>query len=343
MQKLDPRLEELLRLEEKPVVEVMGVSKSFGHKVKAVENVSFSVHRGEIFGFLGPNGAGKTTTINMLTTQIIPSSGTAKVAGYDIRKQPNEVRRRISVVLQNNTADEELTGRENAQVIANLYGLPKVASRRFIQGILDLVELGEAADRLVRGYSGGMRRRLEIAIGLISRPKVLFLDEPTLGLDTQTREAIWSYIRTLRDRYFTTVFLTTHQMDEADQICDRIAIIDHGKIVKVGTPAEIKGVVGRDVIEFTLDVGSDELSQAVSQNTGAVVERDGVNYRLKVEKGEETIPSIIEFVASKGYPVRRVSLSKPSLAEAYLELTGRAFRESDQEAVQTARMINLFS
>ena len=343
MQKMGSRLEEPLRVEQTPAIAVMGLSKTFGHGVKAVEDVSFSVHKGEIFGFLGPNGAGKTTTINMLTTQIVPSSGTAQVAGYDTRKQPNEVRRRISVVLQNNTADEELTGRENVQVIANLYGLPKAASGQLVQGILDLVELGEAADRLVRGYSGGMRRRLEIAIGLISRPKVLFLDEPTLGLDTQTREAIWSYVRTLRDRYSTTVFLTTHNMEEADQICDRISITDHGKIVRVGTPAEIKGVVGKDVIEFTLDVGSDELVQAVSQNTGTLVERDGVNYRVKVEKGEEAIPSIIQFVASMGYPVKRVSLSKPSLAEAYLELTGKAFRESDQEAVQTARMISLFS
>ena len=343
MQTIGSKPEHPLKSDQEAVIEVTNLSKTFGQKITAVDDVTFSVFEGEIFGFLGPNGAGKTTTINMLTTQIVPSSGSALIAGYDIRKRPNEVRKRISVVLQNNTADEELTGRENAQVIASLYGVPRTESARLVEGILNLVELGDAADRLVRSYSGGMRRRLEIAIGLISRPKVLFLDEPTLGLDTQTREAIWSYVKTLRDRYSTTVFLTTHLMEEADRICDRIAIIDHGKIVKVGTPAEIKKIVGNDVIEFTLDVGSDEVTRVVAKYTGAKVERTGEDYRVKVEKGEEAIPSIIELLASKGYQVKKVSLSKPSLSEAYLELTGRAFRESDQEAVQTARMISLFS
>lgn len=323
------------------VVEVANLNKTFGHN-KAVDGVTFSVFEGEIFGFLGPNGAGKTTTINMLTTQIRPTNGTAKIAGYDVLKRPNQVRKMINVVPQNNASDEELTGRENILVIANLYGVPKGDSERLISGILDLVELKDAADRLVRTYSGGMRRRLEIACGLISRPKVLFLDEPTLGLDTQTREAIWKYLVALRDRYSTTIFLTTHHMEEADQICDRVAIIDHGKIVKCGTPTEIKSVVGTDVIELTLDVGDDEISSAVANYVCGEVKRTGFDYQINVKNGEEAIPSIIDFVKSKGYNVRRVSLSKPSLAEAYLELTGKEFRESDQTAVQTTRMINFF-
>ena len=326
----------------KPVIEVSNLSKIFVHDIKAVDSVSFSVYEGEIFGFLGPNGAGKTTTINMLTTQMRPTTGSALVAGCDILRQPNQVRKRISVVPQTNTADEELSGRENALVIANLYGIPRKESHHTVEAVLDLVELRDAADRLVRTYSGGMRRRLEIACGLISRPKVLFLDEPTLGLDTQTREAIWKYVKLLRDRVSTTVFLTTHLMEEADQICDRIGIIDHGKMVKVGTPNDIKSVVGGDVIELTLDIGSEEISTAISQFSISKVDRTGSNYRIKVNDAEEAIPLIIDFLRSKGFRVKRVSLTKPSLAEAYLELTGKEFRESDQEAVQTARMMNLF-
>lgn len=226
--------------------------------------------------------------------------------------------------------------------MANLYGIPRSESNHSVTSVLELVELKEAADRLVRTYSGGMRRRLEIACGLISRPKVLFLDEPTLGLDTQTREAVWKYIRELRDRYSTTVFLTTHLMEEADQICDRIAIIDRGRIVKIGTPEEIKDVVGSDVIELTLDSGNDEISRAISEYTGGKVERNGSDFRIKVNNGDEVIPTIIDVLKSKGHKVRRVSLTRPTLAEAYLELTGREFRESDQQALQTARMTNLF-
>jgi len=342
---MDSKLEKLEEQERKrsPIIEVSRLSKMFGREAKVVDNISFSVLEGEIFGFLGPNGAGKTTTINMLTTQIRSTSGSARVAGYDVLKHPNDVRKSISVVPQNNTADEELTGRENALVIANLYGIPRSESSKLVIAILDLVELGDAADKLVRNYSGGMRRRLEIACGLISRPQVLFLDEPTLGLDTQTREAVWRYVRELRDRYSTTVFLTTHLMEEADQICDRIAIIDHGKMVRIGTPDEIKSVVGSDLIEFTLDNGTDEMAGMVAEYLRAKVQRTGTSYRVNVSNGEEVIPSIIGFVKSKGYNVKRVSLSKPSLAEAYLELTGRAFRESDQAAVQMARMISLFS
>lgn len=329
--------------EDRPsILEIEGLSKTFGQDKRAVDGVSFSVFEREIFGFLGPNGAGKTTTINMLTTQIHPTKGTAKIAGYDVLKHPNEVRKRISVVPQNNTVDEEMTGWENALVIANLYGIPGSESKRLIKAVLDLVELGDAADRLVRTYSGGMRRRLEIACGLISRPKVLFLDEPTLGLDTQTREAVWRYVRDLRDRYSTAVFLTTHLMEEADQICDRVGIIDHGKVVKIGTPDEIKSVVGGDVIEFTLDIDSDEMADAIGEFMKSKVSRRESNYRVSVPDGEEVIPPLIEFVRSKGHTVKRVSLSKPSLAEAYLELTGKAFRDSDQEAVQTARLINFF-
>jgi ABC-2 type transport system ATP-binding protein len=326
-----------------PIVEVSNLSKTFGQDCKAVDDVSFSVFEREIFGFLGPNGAGKTTTINVLTTQIRPSSGTATVAGFDVARNPTDVRKRISVVPQNNTADEELTGRENAEVIANLYGIPKINRDKIVSGVLDLVELKEVADKLVRNYSGGMRRRLEIASGFISRPKVLFLDEPTLGLDTQTREAVWKYVKVLRDEYSTTVFLTTHLMEEADQICDRLAIIDHGKLIKIGTPGEIKSVVGSDIIDLTLNIENDEILRIIAHQIGGKIDRIGpANYRVKVVNGEEAIPQIIDHVRAIGLKVQRVSLSKPSLAEAYLDLTGRAFRDADLEATQTSRMINLF-
>lgn len=326
-----------------PIIEVVGLSKTFGTSSKAVDNISFSVSEREIFGFLGPNGAGKTTTINMLTTQIRPTSGSASVAGFDVLRDPSRVRKQISVVPQNNTADEELTGRENIEVIANLYGIPRSERDRIVSEVLDLVELGDAADKLVRNYSGGRRRRLEIACGFISRPKVLFLDEPTLGLDTQTREAVWKYVRALRDQFSTTVFLTTHLMEEADQICDRLAIIDHGKLVKVGTPDEVKSIVGSDIIELTLNTSSDGILETIADQFQGKLERIApASYRVKVKNGEEAIPQIIDLVRAKGLKVLRVSLSKPSLVEAYLELTGRSFREDDMDSLQTSRMINLF-
>jgi ABC-2 type transport system ATP-binding protein len=224
------------------IVRVENLSKNFG-KLKAVDGVTFEVKRGEIFGFLGPNGAGKSTTIKMLTTLLHPSSGSAEVCGYNVAKDASEVRRNVGVVPQEYTADEDMTGYQNIMLCADLYGIPRSDSKVHAQELLKLVELQEAADRKVSTYSGGMRRRLELACGLINYPKLLFMDEPTLGLDVQTRAAVWKYIRTLKEEYHMTLFLTTHYLEEADSLCDRIAIIDHGHIIRVGSPDELKASI----------------------------------------------------------------------------------------------------
>ncbi len=218
-------------MSEENTIKAEDLTKVFNGSLVAVDHINFSVKQGEIFGFLGPNGAGKTTTINMLITVLKPTEGKASILGYDIVKQQNNVRYSIGVVPQEYTADEDLTGVENVLLCADLYGIPRSVSRKRSADLLELVELTKFKDKKVQTYSGGMRRRLELACGLINRPKVLFLDEPTLGLDVQTRAATWNYIKTLKKEFGMTLFMTTHYLEEADALCDRIAIIDHGKIM----------------------------------------------------------------------------------------------------------------
>ncbi|MCF8884912.1 MAG: ATP-binding cassette domain-containing protein [Aigarchaeota archaeon] len=312
------------------VIVVENLTKIFNKNIVAVDHVSFTVREGEIFGFLGPNGAGKTTTINMLTTVLKPTSGTAYVMGYDIVKQADMVRRVIGVVPQEYTADEDLTGYENLILCGDLYGLPREISKKRALELLELMELTKFKDKKVETYSGGMRRRLELACGLINRPKILFLDEPTLGLDVQTRMAIWDYIKKLREEYFMTIFMTTHYMEEADNLCDRIAIIDHGKIIVTGTPSELKNSVGSDVIELTLreieDVSERLLRIEYVKN---VVRKENV-YVIQVEDGEVAVPVIIEVLKNHGYGVVKLSLRKPSLDEVYLMYTGRSMRDIEE-------------
>lgn len=311
------------------IVEVKNLTKVFNGTVKAVDNVSFEVDEGEIFGLLGPNGAGKTTIINMLTTVLKPTSGTALIAGYDIVRQPKEVRQLIGVVPQEYTADEDLSGYENALLCADLYGIPRSVSRQRISELLKLVELENAAHRLVETYSGGMRRRLELVCGLVSRPRLLFLDEPTLGLDVQTRAAIWNYIRRLKDEYNMTIFLTTHYLEEADSLCDRIAIIDHGRVLKIGSPSELKNSIGGDIIEIEVREDADDISN-VLLNVKHVkdVKRNNSTYIVRAELGEEAAPEIIEAVRAKGLHISRISLTKPTLDEVYLAYTGRKLRDA---------------
>ena len=312
------------------IIEAKGLTKVFNGYLVAVDHVNFEVKEGEIYGFLGPNGAGKTTTINMLITILKPTEGTATVCGHDIIKEANMVRRKIGVVPQEYTADEDLTGYENIILCADLYGIPREISKKRALELLDLVQLTDFKDKKVETYSGGMRRRLELACGLINRPRVLFLDEPTLGLDVQTRAKIWEYIKLLKKEYGMTLFMTTHYLEEADALCDRVAIIDHGKILVVGSPEELKSSLGGDII--TLSVNEDKNISGLIEKIENVREVKHVKngYRIKVKDGELTAPLIIEALRSEGIKVTRLSLSKPSLNEVYLEYTGRSMRDQEE-------------
>jgi len=316
-------------MSQQAIVKVEGLTKVFG-SLKAVDGVSFEVNEGEIFGFLGPNGAGKTTTINMLTTLLRASGGTAEIAGLDIHRHATEVRRTVGVVPQEYTADEDLTGLQNILLCADLYGIPRSNSKPHAMELLQLVELDEAADRKVSTYSGGMRRRLELACGLINYPKLLFLDEPTLGLDVQTRAAVWKYIRMLKEEYRMTLFLTTHYLEEADSLCDRIAIIDHGHIIRIGTPSELKASIGGDVIVVGVAESEPDISAEIAKlDLVKEVKKSDHEYRIKSEIGEESSIQVIDLVRSKGLHVTKISLTKPTLDEAYLEFTGHGLREEE--------------
>ncbi len=305
----------------------------------AVDRVSFVVRAGEIFGFLGPNGAGKTTTIKMLTTVLKPTSGRASVFGYDVVKEDSMVRQVIGVVPQEYTADEDLTGYENVMLCASLYGIPREVAKRRAAQLLDLVNLSRFKDKPVEFYSGGMRRRLELACGLINRPKVLFLDEPTLGLDVQTRTTIWEYIRKLRREYGITIFMTTHYLEEADALCDRIAIIDRGRILVIGRPGDLKKNLGGDIIVLSVDTRAD-VSRIIKRvkNVKEVI-RQNETYRIKASLGRLTAPRIIEVLRKHGVSVTKLSLSEPTLNDVYLEFTGRSIRDAEKSPDDVHRQL----
>ena len=322
------------------IIRAEGLTKVFNKHLVAVDHVNFEVKKGEIFGFLGPNGAGKTTTINMLITILKPTEGKAFVLNFDIAKQDNEVRNVIGVVPQEYTADEDLTAMENILLCADMYGIPRHVTKERAEELLKLIELTEFKDKKVQTFSGGMRRRLELACGLINRPKILFLDEPTLGLDVQTRTATWNYIRKLKNEYGMTLFMTTHYLEEADSLCDRVAIIDHGKIVVVGPPEELKHSLGGDLITLSIkeDVDVTELIQKI-EHVKEAKKKNG-SYRIKAEYGEVTTPLIIEALRKKGYTVTKLSLTEPTLNEVYLEYTGKSMRDAEEsrEAFAAQRM-----
>jgi ABC-2 type transport system ATP-binding protein len=322
------------------VIKAEGLTKIFNHSLVAVDHIDFSVKHGEIFGFLGPNGAGKTTTINMLITILKPTEGKASILGYDVAKQNNEVRNSIGVVPQEYTADEDLTGYENILLCADLYGIPREISKKRALDLLKLVELTEFKDKRVQTYSGGMRRRLELACGLINRPKMLFLDEPTLGLDVQTRAATWNYVRTLKKEFGMTLFMTTHYLEEADALCDRIAIIDHGKIIVVGTPEDLKESLGGDIITLSIKQNIDITELVRKIEHVKEVKKENGSYMIKSENGEITAPLIIEALRKEGYVVTKLSLTKPTLNEVYLQYTGKSMRDAEEsrEAVMAQRM-----
>lgn len=327
-------------MSEDDIIRAEGLTKVFNHSLVAVDHINFSVKHGEIFGFLGPNGAGKTTTINMLITILKPTEGHAYILGSDIAKQNNEVREAIGVVPQEYTADEDLTGYENILLCADLYGIPRSISKKRATELLELVELTAFKDKRVQTYSGGMRRRLELACGLVNRPKLLFLDEPTLGLDVQTRAATWNYVKTLKKEFGMTLFMTTHYLEEADALCDRIAIIDHGKIIVVGTPAELKESLGGDIITLSIqqDVDITELVSKIEHVKE--VKKENGSYMIKSENGEITAPLIIEALRKEGYVVTKLSLTKPTLNEVYLLYTGKSMRDAEEsrESVMAQRI-----
>lgn len=294
----------------------------------ALDELDLEIATGELFGLLGPNGAGKTTLISILATILPATSGKATVCGYDVWHDQHAVRRSIGIVFQDPSLDDELTGEENLDFHGRLYGLDSQTRKVQIDEVLNLVDLQDRRRDLVKTYSGGMRRRLEIARGLMHRPKVLFLDEPTLGLDPQTRRKIWNYIRGLKESYGMTIILTTHYMDEADQLCSRVAIIDHGKIVAMDSPANLKASLGGDLVELDVIEVPSQFLDAVknSEQVGRVSAQDG-HVVLTVSNGESFIPRVFETAQSLGMEISSVSVRKPNLEDVFIKLTGREIRE----------------
>ena len=303
-----------------------GLTKKF-KKMTAVDDMNLEVNQGEIFGLLGPNGAGKSTFISMLCTILKPSSGTAKVEGYDIVKQASDVRRSIGIVFQDPSIDDRLTGMENMELHADLYDVPREVMHSRIDEVLKLVELEARASSFVNTYSGGMRRRLEIARSLIHYPRVLFLDEPTVGLDPQSRDHIWNYIRDLKKRENITIILTTHYMEEADKLCDRIAIIDRSKIVALDTPHNLKSELeGETIIIASSD--NKLLSQKVKEGKLAdnIIETE-TEVILTVGNANTALARIVELAVSVGIYIDNISIREPDLDDAFMYFTGREIRE----------------
>ena len=309
-----------------PVIETHQLTKAY-NSFKAVDNLNITVEPGEIFGLLGTNGAGKTTTISMLCTILKPTSGSATVNGFDVVKEANQVRKSIGIVFQEPSIDDRLTGRENLYMHANLYGVPASEQTERINRILKLIELEDRADDLLRTYSGGMRRRLELGRGLIHYPKVLFLDEPTVGLDPQTRDHIWKYIHDLKKAHDITVVLTTHYMDEADRLSDRIAIMDHGKIVILDSPSQLKETLEGDVVVVRAN-NVEALSELVSKWLGLTQKKivDGT-LEITVRNGKVVMPRIMELATQNNIYVESILLREPNLEDVFLHYTGRNIRE----------------
>jgi len=306
------------------IIETRALSKTYG-RIEAVRGIDLSIGKGEIFGLLGPNGAGKTTTIGMLCTIIRPTSGTATINGHDIVKEPGEVRRSVGIVFQDPTLDTVLTGRENLILHARLYGVPAGVREERIEAILELVDLKDRADDITRTYSGGMRRRLELARGLLHRPAVLFLDEPTLGLDPQTRARTWDYIRKMAQNEKTTVVLTTHYMEEAEQVCDRVGVIDHGRIIALGPPEELKQSLGGYMV--VLRVRDPPLDKIRALPYVSEVKEVGGTVEISMKEAHLHLPDLLSKVPN----VECVETRVPTLNDVFIKLTGRDIREEETE------------
>jgi ABC-2 type transport system ATP-binding protein len=313
------------------VITVTRLVKRYG-TVEAVRGIDLTVRRGEIFGFLGPNGAGKSTTISVLCTLLKPTSGTASIAGLDVNRDPDGIRSRIGLVFQDPSLDVQLTARENLLFHAMAYGVPRAERKARISQALVTVDLVDRADALVSTFSGGMKRRLEIARGILHHPEVLFLDEPTQGLDPQTRANVWDHLRHIRATTGLTVFMTTHYMEEAEW-CDRIAIIDRGTIVALGSPDELKAQVGGDIVVVST-ADNARAAEEIAGKLGATALVDGESLRIEVSDGSAFVPQL---VMALSMPVKNVTVRRPSLDDVFLKLTGRAIREEEGEG-RTAMM-----
>jgi ABC-2 type transport system ATP-binding protein len=312
------------------------LTRSFGDLV-AVDSVDLEIVSGEIFGLLGPNGAGKTTALSMLVTLLRPTSGTALVAGHDIIRQKDEVRKSIGIVFQDPSTDEELTAWENMDFHGRLYGVPRKNRWKRIPELLEMVDLSEKSRHRVKTFSGGMKRRLEIARGFLHHPTVLFLDEPTTGLDPQTRRRIWEHIMTINRKKVLTVLLTTHSMEEADALCGRIAIMDHGRIIAMGSPQELKDGLGGDVI--SLETNGDERIHALLESEDWVrgIRRHDGHVDITVREGETRIPDLLQIGQTAGIAVHSVTLKKPTLEDVFIHHTGRTIRDEEVSAVDRMR------
>lgn len=320
-------------------IEITDLRKSFAVKAKgrmikveAVRGVTLEVKRGEIFGFLGPNGAGKTTALRMLTTLLPIDGGKGAICGYDLVSQPQEIRRHIGYGSQLGGADWEATGRENLILAGRLYGMKRHAAQQRVEELLAVFELAGLADRVVRTYSGGQRRRLEVALGMINRPEVLFLDEPTTGLDPQNRANLWEQIRKLQEGG-TTIFLTTHYLDEADALSDRLAIMDCGSIVAEGTPQELKEQISGDVIQIRLANGRTQQVKELLDKESFIheIRLEGENIYLYARNGAQVLPPIFAMLEAAGVQTQSVSIATPSLDDVFLKQTGRLLRDTKED------------
>lgn len=314
------------------VIQLLDLKKYF-KEVKAVDGVSFSINQGEIFGLLGPNGAGKTTILNILCTLLKPTSGTATICNYDIRRDKDAVRRSIGIVFQDPSLDDQLTAYENLDLHGRLYHIPKATRREKMDELLELVELSDKKNVMVKTFSGGMKRRLEIARGLLHQPKVLFLDEPTLGLDPQTRRHIWEYIKSLNRDKKVTIILTTHYMDEADVLCHRVAIIDRGRISTIDTPLQLKKQIGGEVISLKTE---DEF-YPVQPWIKSVNKHDGyINFT--VEEADRKLSLLMKIAQEKGIAIDSITIHKPTLEDVFLHFTGKTIRAEEASWADEVRM-----
>ncbi len=319
------------------IIEIRGLRKSFKSRkgpVEAVKGIDLTVESGEVYGFLGPNGAGKSTTLRMLATLLKPDGGRAAIAGLDLLKHPVQVRRRIGYVSQAGGADRSATGREDLHLQAGLYGLSPVHARERAQELIQELGLSGFVDRLTKTYSGGQRRKLDIAIGMVHQPAVLFLDEPTTGLDPVSRSQLWGQIRMLKG-FGTTVFLTTHYMDEADVLCDRIAIMDNGSIVAEGTPSALKRQISGDILSLRVNHVEDATALArqalESQEFVRELRVEGERLKLVVTQGDEALPAVLRLLEGRGIGVADISLSRPSLDDVFLRATGHSLSKEPVE------------